>query len=543
MKWKVLWVLGGIIGVALIVILILPSIINANRFRPKMESDLSLALNRKVSIGNVRLAILSGGVKVDDLSVADDPAFASEPFIHAKALTVGVELRPLLFSHHVHFTEISIGQAQITLLRSKAGVWNYSTCGPAPSSSPEGPSAPAPSGNASNQKASIQKLSIADADLRFGDAGSSTKPIEYTNANIEVYYFSYAGQFRFSLSANTPGNGTLKIDGQAGPLSMANLAETPANAKLAVKDFNLVSSGWVESASGIGGILDFTGDFVSDGQHAHSKGKIHVTKFQFARNATPSTVPVDLDYGLEYEWKPQVGKLTQGDVHVGKVLAQLAGTFHVAGDEAVFDLNLHGNNMAAPDLQPFFPAVGTALPSESSLPAGTLVVNLTLAGTINSLVTTGSVNLAHAMLAGFDLGARLGALSSLAGLPKAPDTVIQELSSNVKVTPDGIRADDVEITVPGMGSITGSGTVAPDHALDFKMSAKLGASGSPVAGGVAAVASVAQGSGGVPFLIHGTTTTPTFEPGVAGIVKGVVTAPAHDAKAIVHALEGKKKKP
>src|ERR1700691_1477447 len=124
MKWKVLWVLGGIIGVALVVILILPSIINANRFRPKMESDLSLALNRKVSIGNVRLAVLSGGVKVDDLSVADDPAFATEPFIHAKALTVGVELRPLLFSHHVHFTEISIGQAQITLLRSKAGLWN-----------------------------------------------------------------------------------------------------------------------------------------------------------------------------------------------------------------------------------------------------------------------------------------------------------------------------------------------------------------------------------------------------------------------------------
>ena len=26
-------------------------------------------------------------------------------------------------------------------------------------------------------------------------------------------------------------------------------------------------------------------------------------------------------------------------------------------------------------------------------------------------------------------------------------------------------------------------------------------------------------------------------------LKGVVTAPAHDAKAIVHALEGKKKKP
>jgi hypothetical protein len=415
--------------------------------------------------------------------------------------------------------------------------------GPARSTAPEGASAPAPSGSASNPKVSIRKLSIADADLRFADASSPSKPIEYNNANIEISDFSYAAQFRFRLSANTPGNGALKIDGQAGPLNVADLAETPANANLAVKDFNLVSSGWVEPASGIGGILDLTGDFVSDGQHAHSKGKIHVTKFRFGRNATPSTLPLGLDYGLEYEWKPQTGRLTQGDVHIGKNLAQLAGSFHLAADQVVFDLNFHGNNMAAPDLQPFFPAVGTALPAQTSLPAGTLDVNLILAGAINSLVTTGSVKLSHAMLAGFDLGTRLGALSSLAGLPKAPDTVIREMSSTVRVTPDGIRADDVEITVPRVASITGSGTVAPDHTLDFKMSAKLGASGSSGAGGVAAIASVAQGSGGVPFLIHGTTTTPTFEPDVVGIVKGVVTAPGHDAKAIVHALEGKKKKP
>ena len=124
MRWKVLGLLGGIAGVALIVILILPSIIDANRFRPKMESDLSLALNRKVSIGNVRLAILSGGVKVDDLTVADDPSFAGEPFVRAKSVKVGVELRQLIFSHQVHITDISVGQTQVTLLRSAAGIWN-----------------------------------------------------------------------------------------------------------------------------------------------------------------------------------------------------------------------------------------------------------------------------------------------------------------------------------------------------------------------------------------------------------------------------------
>ncbi|MGA8232789.1 MAG: AsmA family protein [Candidatus Acidiferrales bacterium] len=543
MRWRWLGILGGIVGVALIVILILPSIIDANRFRPKMESDLSLALNRKVSIGNVRLAILSGGVKVYDLSVADDPAFSSEPFVHAKSLTVGVEFRPLIFSHQVHITAISIGRTQIALLRSKAGAWNYSTLGPARVSSPVASSTPAPGGIVGNLDYSIDKFSIDGADVLIGDAGSSNKPSEYANVELKISDLSYTSQFPFTLSAKTPGNGTLKIKGQAGPLSTANLAETPVTANLNVQDFNLASSGLVDPASGIGGILDFTGNFVSDGQRVHSQGKIHAVKFQFAPNATPSTAPVDVDYGTEYQWKPQTGTLTQGDVHVGNALAQLAGTYSLASNEAALEMKLHGDHMPAPDLQSILPALGMALPSGSSLQSGILDVNLTLAGAVNSLVTSGSVNLSNATLAGFNLGAKLGGISSLAGLPKTSDTVIQELSSNVSVAPGGIRADDVKVIVPGMGTIAGNGTVAPDHKLNFKMSAKLASGKNPIGGGLAALTSVTQGSGGVPFLIHGTTASPKFEPDLTGMVKGIATAPGHDAGALFNGLLGTKKKP
>jgi AsmA protein len=133
-------------------------------------------------------------------------------------------------------------------------------------------------------------------------------------------------------------------------------------------------------------------------------------------------------------------------------------------------------------------------------------------------------------------------MASLAGLPKSSDTMIQELSANLSVGPDGIRADDVRVTVQGMGSIAGSGTVAPDHKLNFKMTAKLGDAG-PVRGGLAALTSVTQGSGGIPFLIHGTTANPKFEPDLTGMFRGIATAPGHDAGAIFNGLLGKKKKP
>ena len=74
----------------IIVIIALPLFIDANQFKPTLETDLATALGRKVSIGNINLSIFSGGVTVDDVSIADDPSFSSSPFLTAKELSVGV---------------------------------------------------------------------------------------------------------------------------------------------------------------------------------------------------------------------------------------------------------------------------------------------------------------------------------------------------------------------------------------------------------------------------------------------------------------------
>src|SRR2546430_15385506 len=74
-------VIGIVVGVLLVAAIALPFVVNVNSFRPQIESRLSEALGRPVTVGNLSLSLLSGGVGADQLSIADDPKFGNSPFI------------------------------------------------------------------------------------------------------------------------------------------------------------------------------------------------------------------------------------------------------------------------------------------------------------------------------------------------------------------------------------------------------------------------------------------------------------------------------
>src|SRR4029450_9455420 len=88
----------AIVGLLLVLALGLWLFLDANQFRPQLETMMGDALGRKVSIGNIKIALFSGGMAIDDLSIADDPAFSTAPFVTAKAVTAGVDLMPLILS-------------------------------------------------------------------------------------------------------------------------------------------------------------------------------------------------------------------------------------------------------------------------------------------------------------------------------------------------------------------------------------------------------------------------------------------------------------
>jgi len=185
---KPLLIVGGIIVLLLLIVLCLPLFINANQFKPTIESKLGTALGRQVTIGDIKLAIFSGGVTVSDIAIADDPAFSKSPFLTAKSLTVGVELIPLIFHKEVNVDSITVDSPDVALIHGPGGKWNYSSLGgSAPASKPSGNSAPG--------ALSVKTLEIKNGKIVVSTVNSSQKPSVYSEVNLTASDLSYTSQF------------------------------------------------------------------------------------------------------------------------------------------------------------------------------------------------------------------------------------------------------------------------------------------------------------------------------------------------------------
>jgi AsmA protein len=129
---------------------------------------------------------------------------------------------------------------------------------------------------------------------------------------------------------------------------------------------------------------------------------------------------------------------------------------------------------------------------------------------------TGPIKLVNTKLSGFSLGSKLSAISKFSGGGSGgSDTEIQNLSTDMHYAPAGIQTQNINLTVPALGILTGAGTIGPGGQLDYKMSANL--SGGMVTG-LTQLAGLGNKGGSLPFFIRGTTSNPQFVPDVKGML-------------------------
>jgi AsmA protein len=534
MKKKLLIIAAAVAGVLVVAALALPLLVDVDRFRPAIQAEMRSALGRDVQIGKLRLSLLAGGITAENLSIADDLAFSREPFVRAKSLAVGVDLMPLIFSHSLHVQGLTIEGAEVTLLRNPAGKWNFSTLGAREKSGE-------PAATSSAGDFSVDRLKIEDSKVTLGHTGARGNTHTYEDVNIRVRNLSMSSRMPFTVEAKTPSGGVLKLEGEAGPVDRADAARTSFEAEISVEHMDLAATGLLDPASGIAGTADYKGKVHSDGKTAEAEGKATASKLKLVRGGGPARQPVTFDFTSSLDLERQSGTLTRGDIHLGKSVAKLTGNYDTRGESPVVHLKLRADGLPVDDIESALPAVGVSLPSGSTLQGGTATASLSIDGPVDRLVITGPVNVSNTTLKGFNLASKLGGLLSLAGVRSGPDTTIQTLASSVRVGPDGIRADGLNVVVPSLGTVTGAGTISPSNALNFKMSAKL-TSGGGMAGGLSQITSLGTSQGSLPFLIQGTTSAPIFLPDVAGAMTNTVTGPAQGVGSILGGLFGKKKK-
>jgi AsmA protein len=533
---RFLKIVGIVLAVLIILVVATPLFINANTFKPKLESELTEALGRQVTVGNLSLSILSGAVSADNIAIADDPKFGNSPFVQARALKVGVEMIPLIFSRTLNLTNLTLDQPQISLVKSGDGErWNFSSLGgnnssaPAPGTSsaaekgstsksattskpsaeqtaPSPPAETASSGSASsgsNPSLSVAKLNVHDGRLTVARADRTDPPRVYSNVTIEVTNFSFTSSFPFSMSADLPAGGTMKLTGNAGPVNADNAALTPLDAKISVHNMNLASSGFLDPAAGIAGIADLDGTLTADGHQAKVEGTLTANNLKVVQKGQPAGRPVEVKFAVVHDLGKQTGEITQGDVAMGKAVAHLTGTYDAHGKVTSVNLKLNGQSMPVDDLEAMLPAVGVILPPKATLKGGNLNINADSTGLVDKLITTGIVKLENTQLANFNLGQKMSAISALGGKSTGNDTTIQNFSSDLKMSPEGTAANNINLTVPAIGVLTGAGTVSPANELAFKMKAEVGGMG-------------------IPFGITGTSSDPKFTPDVKGIATGLL---------------------
>src|SRR5215467_1358077 len=292
-----LLLIGGIIlGVLVIAAVALPLFVNVDTFRPDLEKRLTTALNREVHIGKLSASVFSGGASADHISIADDPAFNQGPFLQASAVNVGVRLMPLIFSRRLEVTSLTVEQPDIVLLRSPDGKWNYSSLGGTASKNSSLPNSSSPPSTAVGAL-SIATFEIVDGKIRVGQMrGHSVQERVYQNVHLQAHNISATSAVPFTVSAVTPGGGALKLEGQAGPLDSQDAVRTPFDTTISLQHADLGATGFLDSSSGVGGTLDFSGKVSSDGRRLHSEGKANASGLKVVKGAAPAKAPVAVDY-------------------------------------------------------------------------------------------------------------------------------------------------------------------------------------------------------------------------------------------------------
>jgi AsmA protein len=564
-----------IVGVLVVLLLVVPFLIPVNQFRPTIEEKASAALGRKVEVGNLSLSLLGGSLSAENLSIGDDPKFSSLPFLKAKSLKVGVEIMPLIFSKTLNVTGVTIDSPQVTLLHNGAGQWNYSSLGGSSAKSVAKQTPAAQTSGSSNSSAdlTIKKLELKDGSIIVGSTNSQ-KRSTYDHVTVTATNVSMASKFPVTVTADLPGGGKFKLDGTVGPIDQADTSLTPLDAKMTASSLNLATTGFLDPSAGLGGIVDLDSTIASQNGVAETKGNLKLSKALLIAGGAPAGVPLNVDFNTKYNLHKNAGVLNPSTVKIGNAVSHLTGTYESAGEATVINIKLSGKDMPANDLEAFLPALGIHLPKGASLQGGTLNTDLTLTGPTNKMVTTGTVGLFNAKLAGFDLGSKMSAISSLTGVKTGKDLEIEKLTTNLRMAPDGLKADNFVAVIPSLGNLTGGGTIDSKNDLDFKMvaalSGALGAAGNPVGDATGTLGKLTGGAGGggckggtttVPFMIQGTTADPKFIPDVGGLAAGMLKsqlgcaggATAAGAKAVpqtptdavsaIGGLLGKKKKP
>jgi AsmA protein len=117
--------LGGILAILVVAALVLPLVIDVQRFAPVVSGQLRQLTGREVTLGSIALRVLPvPAVTITPVTIGEGPRYPGREAVRLRSLAVRLRPLPLLRGRLV-LSSIVLDQPTVTLIRDRQGRWNF----------------------------------------------------------------------------------------------------------------------------------------------------------------------------------------------------------------------------------------------------------------------------------------------------------------------------------------------------------------------------------------------------------------------------------
>ena len=212
-------IIGIILGLLLLLVLVLPYLLDLNRYREQYIPVVERVLNRKVEISHIRVMWFPNfGIRIEGAKIFDIPGMNQSSFIEVSSIELAVKWKPLL-QRRVEVESLALHQPIITLIRTKDGSFNTATLGVQKQKS-RGTSESDDSGQSLLAMLGVEQLTISEGTIQYEDR-SREQAQTYQLKNFHMQTKSV----RLGDTAKISAHGTLipyqlpvVLEGSLGPL-------------------------------------------------------------------------------------------------------------------------------------------------------------------------------------------------------------------------------------------------------------------------------------------------------------------------------------
>ncbi len=367
----------------LIATLVLPPLININRYQRKIAASLAAGLGRPVEISGVKLHLLPRpGVEIANFTVDSTSGFSAEPMLACSSVTAAFRLTSL-WRGRLEIARISLDEPSLNLERAPDGEWNFASVLVQASRTPLAPTGRQLAG-ARNR---FPYIEASNARINFKH-GYEKLPFSFLNADVSIWLerpdewqLRFAAQpMRTDINLSLADTGLVQVNGSVHRATSANQLPLDLHA-----EWNKAPLGQVTRMLMLQD-LGWRGD---TGVTAHITGipdalrlNLAVTASDFHRETFEPAHPLNLHVTCTATYRH-----TQGALDAIHCLSPVGdGMLDLAGD---------WQQMHTADAQPDLKLVATRVPVDAALELlrhtrGHLDQDVSLSGTIDGSVAFSS---------------------------------------------------------------------------------------------------------------------------------------------------------